>query len=70
MNSRRALRVAIREVKDAMAAVAFDANAYDRLGARYPQAVQAARRRRELREALEELRGMLKQGEQPEGETK
>lgn len=70
MDARRALRVAIRELKDARAALAFDRNAYERLGARYPQALRAARRSSELQAALEELRGMLRRDEQPEGEVK
>lgn len=64
----KAIRVAIRELKDAAAAQAFDANAYTRLGARYPQAVRAAKRTREIRAAIDELRSMLGEPVQPEGE--
>lgn len=70
MNRLRALRVAIREIRQAKAELAFDRNAYYRYAARYPQAVRAARRTSELDAALDELRTMLKEPDQPEGEAK
>lgn len=55
MTRARAVRIAVAAMRRELRVIAFDAGVHEHYGARYPQAVAAARRKRELLAAIEQL---------------
>lgn len=59
----RALKIAIKSLKDDVQRVAFDANLYERFGSDCPVTVKAARHRKKLQAAIGELEKMMQDTE-------
>lgn len=56
MTHAQARKIAIESIRAQIKALAVDANMHDRLGATYPHAINASKRRRELMEAIDTLK--------------
>lgn len=56
MNRQRATTIAISAIEAQIKALAVNANLHDMMGADAPVCVEASKRRKELREAIEALR--------------
>ncbi len=61
MTRSQAVRIAVAAMRRELQVIAFDARVHDLFGARYPQAVSAAKRSAQLRAAIEELEADLKE---------
>lgn len=60
MEHKKAVKIAVQAMKKEMRTIAFDANTHEKFGNDHPSAVNAFKRRAELREAIEALTGQPK----------
>lgn len=56
MTHAQARKIAIEAIRQQIKSITIDANMHDRLGATYPHAINASKRRRELLEAIDTLK--------------
>jgi hypothetical protein len=59
MKTKQALNIAIHAIEQEIKIYNVDANMYEKLGADYPLAISASKRRKKLRAAIEILKGLL-----------
>lgn len=56
MTHAQARKIAIEAIRQQIKTITVDANMHDRLGATYPHAINASKRRKELIEAIDTLK--------------